>query len=304
VWLERLPDAERRGILGAATPELRRTAIRDLREQQWLEALPLAVRKKADSLVNSKEKAELIHQWKAEDVLRRERWASARRHAEAFATNKSPWPFDTATGRKEVSEFVRTVLKVDDLKRCRLTLGELDEYKRTHTAAERDGAWAWYGLTVYELSRLHPYLPEPAETKHVITEPSELPEAYARLLKKGSLMRLKPNTFNKWPEFPLEVLKEMPLGKFGSPNPPQLGPARLSDFKEPVKTFATKELFPKMTGDEKRALEHLEGKWPDYPREFVRYATKYNLAVPGVTLPGSPKKWDAIYGPQSGRAPH
>ncbi|VTR94588.1 Uncharacterized protein OS=Blastopirellula marina DSM 3645 GN=DSM3645_08206 PE=4 SV=1 [Gemmata massiliana] len=297
VWLDRLPDADRRGVLGAATPHLRREVVRDLREQQWLDALPTALRKKVDSLINANEKAELIKQWKDDEAVRRERLAFVRQHAEAFAANKSPWPFDTEVGRKEVTEFAQSVFRVDDVKRCRLSLEQLAEYRRTLELARRDGTWAWYGLTVYELSRLHPYLPEPAEAKLMITEPNDLPELYARAAaKKGGASRLKPNTFGKWPEFPLEVLKDVPLGKFVPPNMPQLGPARLGDFKEPVRTFVTKELFPKLTGEEQRALRFVEGKWPDYSRELVRYATKYDLSMPGVMLPGSPKKWDATYG--------
>ena len=297
VWLDRLPDADRRGVLGAATPHLRREVVRDLREQQWLDALPTALRKKVDTLTSANEKAELIKQWKDDEAVRRDRLAFVRQHAEAFAANKSPWPFDTEAGRKEVMEFAQSVFRVDDTKRGRLSPDQLAEYRRTLELARRDGTWAWYGLTVYELSRLHPYLPEPAEAKQMITEPNDLPELYARATtKKGGASRLKPNTFGKWPEFPLEVLKEVPLGKFGPPNFPQLGPARLSEFKEPVRTFATKELFPKLTSEERGALRFFEGKWPEYPRELVRYATKYDLSVPGVTLPGSPKKWDATYG--------
>ena len=105
----------------------------------------------------------------------------------------------------------------------------------------------------------------------------------------------------KWPEFPLQLHNELQSAKFGFV--PPLGPSRLSEFKEPVRTFATKELFPKMTGDEKTALERLVGKWPEYPQRFVHYAHKHDLAVPGVTLPGSPKKWDATYGTRSGTKP-
>ena len=51
-----------------------------------------------------------------------------------------------------------------------------------------------------------------------------------------------------------------------------------------------------MTRDERRELERLEGKWPDYPRRLLHFANKYDLSVPGVTPPGSPKKWEATYG--------
>ncbi|HEY1192493.1 MAG TPA: hypothetical protein VGE74_33020 [Gemmata sp.] len=301
VWLQRLPEPERRGVLGAATPNLRLGVVRDLRERQWLDALPPPLRKKVEGLANPKEKAELIAQLKDDEAGRRDRWAFMRLHADAFAANRSPWPFDTEAGRKEVIEFARATLRTDDPRRCRLTPDQLGEYRRTLNLAERDGAWAWYGLTVYELCKLHPYLPEPADPKLHITEPHDLPDVYQRAVtKKGGGTRLKANTFGRWPEFPLEVLREVPFAKALGPNPPPLGPARLADFKEPVRTFAAKELFPRLTAEEKRDLQRVEGKWPEYPREFVRYATKHDLSVPGVTLPGAPKRWDATYGRRPG----
>ena len=72
----------------------------------------------------------------------------------------------------------------------------------------------------------------------------------------------------------------------------------MAEFTKPVREFAQRELFPKLSSDERRDLYRLEGKWPEYPREFVRLAYKYDLPVPGVTLTGSPKKWDATYGPR------
>ena len=300
LWLERLPDAERRGVLAAATPALRLGIIHSLREQQWMDALPPPLRQKVAALTNPKEKAELIQQWKDDEAVRRERLAFVRQHAEAFAANKSPWPFDTDAGRKEVIEFARATFRIDDNKHGRLSAEEHAEYKRTLAAAERDGTWVWYGLTVYELNRAHPYLPEPAEPKLMIAETTDLPpDAVARLVAKKVVMPARLRALGgRWPEFALEAQRELALTKI---NPmPQLGPARLTDFKEPVRACA-KELFPKMTSDEKAALARLEGKWPEYPREFVKYAAKYDLPVPGVSLPGPPKKWDATYGARGTR---
>ena len=287
VWLERLPEPERRGVLAQETSGLRLGVIRRVREQQWWDALPPAVRAKP----------ELLPPWREEEAARRERWAFVRQHAEAFAANKSPWPFDTDAGRKEVTEFARTAFKLDDPKKCRLSPDELTEYRRLHTVAERDGAWAWYGLFVYEMNKAHPYLPESDNPKLMLTEPTELHETYSRMLqKKGGGWRIKPSVIGKWPDFPMEVMRETGLVKFMSPNAPPLGPARLSDFKEPVRNLATKELFPKLSGDEKTLLQRLEGKWPEYPQRLVQYAHKYDLPVPGVTLPYSPRIWDQTYG--------
>lgn len=296
-WLERLPDGERRGVLASATPGLRLDTIGKIRDQQWVSALPPALRGKT----------ELIQQWRDDDAHRRERWAFVLRHAEAFAANKAPWPFDTEAGRKEVIEFARHTFKTDDVKKCRLSPEELAEYRRTLQVAEREGAWAWYGLYVYQLSARHPYLPESDNPKLMIAEPNDLPDQYARLFKKkDGTWRFKQSMIGKWPDFPLEVLKDVSFLKFLPPNPgfiPPLGPARLADFKPAVREFATKELFPKLTGDEKSSLQRLEGKWPDYPQRFVQYARQHDLHVPGVTLPGPPRKWDATYGTRQGAPP-
>jgi anti-sigma factor RsiW len=295
-WLARLPDADRKGILAAPDAQSRLSAIRAARERQWVESLPPPRRAKLDA-ADAKGRDALVRQWKGEEAAGRDRWALTRRRAEALAANKSPWPFDTERGRKEVVEFARHAFKVDDVKRCRLPPAELAEYNRALDAARAEGSWAWYGLTVYELSRLHPYLPEPENEKLMYTEPGQLPEPYhARFNpKKGFGGRPRLASAGKWPEFPLEVLRAVPLFGKAASNPPPLGPARLGDFKPTVREFAAKELLPKMTRDEKRELERLEGKWPDYPQKFLSFANKHNLPVPGVTLPGPPKKWEAIY---------
>ncbi|AWM37712.1 hypothetical protein GobsT_42720 [Gemmata obscuriglobus] len=297
IWLDRLPEPERRGVLGAATPNLRLGVVRDLREQQWVDALPPPTRKKVDSLTSPKEKAELIAQLRDEEEERRERWQFLRGHAEAFVTDRPPWPFDTKAGRDEVTEFARAAFKLDDSKRSRLAPDEVAEYRRALALANGEQAWALYGWTVYELNKAHPYLPEPADPKLMWTETADLPDSASRLLKKNAAFRLR-SVAGKWPEFPLELHRELsgPKGVLA----PVLGPARVADFKEPVRQFAEKELLRRLTAEEKAALHKLEGKWPDYPREFVRYATKYDLSVPGVTLPGSPKKWEATYGTRPG----
>jgi hypothetical protein len=292
VWLERLPEAERRGVLSAETPNLRLDVIRKIRDQQWRDSLPASVRSDPAS----------IQDWREKEAHRRDRLAFVRQHAEAFAANKSPWPFDTEAGRKDVVEFARGAFKIDDPKRCRLAPDELAEYRRTLDIAQRDGAWAWYGLLVYEMSKVHPPLPESDNPKLMITEPAELPsEVTLRLAGKKSVLPARLRALSgKWPEFPLEAHREfVSLSKFGQV--PALGPARLADYKEQVRTFANKELFPHLTGEEKTALQRLEGRWPEHPFRFILYAHKYDLSVPGVTLPGSPKKWDATYG---ARLPH
>ncbi|QJW98905.1 hypothetical protein [Frigoriglobus tundricola] len=289
VWLERLPEGERRGVLAAATPGLRLDVIHKVRAQQWRDALPPSVRNKP----------ELVSQWQEDEAAHRERWGFIRRHAAEFAAHRSPWPFDTEPGRKEVVEFARHAFKIppektdpksDDAKKCRLSWDELAEYRRTLAQAERDGAWAWYGLVVYELAKAHPYLPEAADPKLLITEPKELPEEYVHVLKKKTTW-----SFRKWPEFPLEIHRETPARKLTSTKLPPLGPARPDEFKEPVRTFVTTVLESKLSTAERDALRQAEGKWPEYPKLVVQFAKRHELSVPGVTLPGPPSRWETNY---------
>ncbi len=276
VWLERLPDADRRKVLGAPDARARLGAVRALRARQWLDALPPAVRARPDA----------VQQWRDEEEARRE-WV-------ALVTTKTPWPFDTDAGRRDVIDYARGVFKTNDTRRCRLAPEELAEFNRAVQAGQRDEGWGALGLVVYELTRLHPYLPEPDGGK-LVTDLGDLPEAYTRAFMKKGLtgVRIKPSAYGKWPDFALEI-HEQPFAK-SMTNPPPLGPARHTDFKKPVQEFATKELFPKLTADERAALDKLAGKWPEYPRQFLELARKYDLSVPGVTPPGSPKRWDATY---------
>ncbi len=285
-WLDRLPESERRGILAAATPGLRLGLIRDVRERQWLDALPAPVRTNP----------ELVKQWREEEAIRRDRWAFIRQHAEEFAANKSPWPFDTEAGKKEVLDYAKTVFKVDDPVRCRLNAVELEEYRSRLDVARRENLWAWFGLLVFELAHQKPYLPEPENPKLLYTDFKDLPQSitFPLLARKGLSTRLRAAS-GKWPEYPLEVHRELTgLSKFGTI--PPLGPARLSEFKPSVREFAREQLFPQMSADEKRELARWEGKWPEYPQRLLYYAHKYDLPVPGVTLPGSPKRWESTYG--------
>jgi hypothetical protein len=83
---------------------------------------------------------------------------------------------------------------------------------------------------------------------------------------------------------------------FTVPGTVSLGPSRPDEFKPPVRDFL-KVLEKKSTAAEREALKRLEGKWPEYPRELIRQAKAHDLSVPGVTLPGSPREWDRLYGP-------
>ena len=102
VWLDRLPEAERKGVLAVATPGLRLAAIHDIRERQWLDSLPVAQRNELVAMRDQTERAKRIEQLRDEEARRRDLWAFVRRHADAMASNKASeqWPCRNAFCRR------------------------------------------------------------------------------------------------------------------------------------------------------------------------------------------------------------
>ena len=117
-------------------------------------------------------------------------------------------------------------------------------------------------------------LPEPADSKHMYRDFIDLPPGLNKMIERPNLKRKLTPYVGKWPDFPLELHDELRMGKFGPAPGPPLGPARVSDFKEPVRTFWEKELSGKLTQQERGMLKMLENRWPEYPREFIRLAQK------------------------------
>jgi hypothetical protein len=261
-------------------------------------------RKKLTSLPAAQQ-AELIRQWQTEEASRRTEWAFVRKHAAAIAADQIPWPFDDPTRRKDVIEFMRVTFHLDDPKHCRLSPTDLARYNGALTqATEKGGWWPWhtYGRVVYELTMLpsplrkYELLPEPAELRLRHVDFSDLPQAYvAHANQKRMKDKLTP-LVGKWPEFALELHNDLRMRKFAFTMPP-LGPARVSEFKEPVRAFWEKELAPKLSSGEKAMLHTQEGRWPEYSRYFVFLARVHDLIIPDTMLPGSPAKWDSWYNP-------
>lgn len=304
VWLNGLPEAERRGVLAAATPDLRLGVVHDLRERQWLESLPAAIRKNADPT----QRAELVKRWKEEEAERRRTWAFTRTQWDAINKgDRTPWPFADEAMRKEVVEFARTAYrpdntKYDDRPRCRLTVangGELERYREALDRAEKQNEWAWYGKTVYDLSRKYETLPEPASGKPVV-DVSDLGPLADRFSVKGKGKQAVQPTLGKWPEFALEVHRFMTDTKGGViPANVVLGPSKPAEFKPEVREFLP-ALEKKAKPAEWTTLRQLEGKWPEYPRELIRLAKQYDLSVPGAMPPGKPSLWEKTYNPPRG----
>jgi hypothetical protein len=290
-----------------ATPEQRLNQIREFREQQWFEALPPNQRKQYDLASTSSLKRKLLEEWKVDETHRREEWASARKNpSETIDTNKIPWPFDNEIQRNEVLAFAKSALRLEDTKGIRLTANEMDRYTATlnFALAQNGAAWHPYGKLLFELVKKQEesLLPPPADPKLRFTDFSDLPLAYQDRRIMLPQLKTKASPFvGRWPEFPLEVHKDVHfqhkgMGKVDLKSLPPLGPVKPADFTPVVRKYVETELMPQLTDPERKSLAIEEGKWPEYSREIVRLARNHDLSIPTVMLPGSQKKWDAIYG--------
>lgn len=303
-WLDRLPDAERRGVLAQATPGLRLKVIRDIREVQAREAIPETIR----TIPDPKARGEKITQWEAEEADRRRAWAFAREHWESIRGTRDPWPFNNAELKKQVIDYARTVYRLDDPK-PRLLPADLARLTEAYRQGEKDNLWLWYGWVLYDLApRYDPrdgapryeMFPEPADGR-LFTDFHHLPPQLEKHYANKPQLKQRLNQFaGKWPDFPLAVHDDITRSKLALAAS-GLGPSRVEDFADPARGFVTRELSPALTGTERFLLNHLEGRWPEYPRALIRVARAHDLSIPGVMLPGKPSDWDRTYGNVPGR---
>jgi hypothetical protein len=298
VWLDRLSDANRKEILSAPAAEERLEAVRMIRKRLWRDRLPASVKERAASAADKDERDQIYADYRRQETERRNHWEAAKREWNNLDKTTKPFPFNDEKLARQVEEFVGTVLKPrlrgDELLRL--------EERKKETAQDRYGEWYFYGAHVMLLSEMHPSLPEPKNGKP-ITKIEDLPPDFLRRLRAAgpSSPNAKPpvkrefkdwQQYGKWPDFAEAVAKE--AQDRGLVVPVSLGPCRPGEFKPEVEDALT-ALKPKLTAKEKSDLEALQGKWPQYPKLFVELARRHDLAVPGVTLPGSPALWNKIY---------
>ena len=309
IWLDRLPTADRKEVLGAPTAAERLEQIRQSRERQWRDSLPIPAREQLKLVANPEERLRLVAKWKQAEQARHEEWALARRQWETLNRNPNakPWPFSDPTLPGQVDEFIRTVLRADltmklDPKAelpvaCRLTRDEFLELKLRQEATTRDGYWLLYGACVLKMAERHPGLPEPVG-KSPLTDLTQFPADVLKDLKFRKLgQEIRKNHLRgKWPDFALEVA--IAAQRTGMAFPEPIGPCRPGQFSPAIEKFLGESLEPALSKLERESLKKLEGKWPEYPRQMMELARKHDRVVPGVSLPGQPSLWAKYYGTQ------
>jgi hypothetical protein len=298
-WLSRLPEPARQSVLCAPTSAERLQQIRELREQQWLETLPSTQQEHLRTLPTH-ERIEAVRRLKRLEADRRETWSLVRRHAQAIVTNSVPWPFHHPTLRQQVIDFANRTFRLTPTDKPRLSANEHNRYLALLHQAEQHGGWSWfyYGQELYTLTRKYERFILPLPLGKPIQDLEDLP-GVARFFDKGRAGAFIQPHRGKWPDFALAVhdyYHSLPLPD--RPRLPPLGPARPEEFQEPLRQAIEQQLWPKLRPQDRKALQSYEGKWPDYCRELRKWAWFYDVALPELMLPGSPRQWEIWYGPK------
>ncbi len=303
VWLDRLPDPDRKDVLVAASSDARLEKVRLLRNKQWRESHTQAVQKKLATAATLEERSQFIETQKKTESARRDQWSLARRQWELHhgPDRKNPWPFSDPVLTKQVDDYIKTVFKADLTTKfepksdaMRLSREEFSDLRMRQEAAKKEGDWSLYGLLLYQLAERHPYLPEPGTGKPLV-DPVSLPQSFRREANLKGILNKRLSTRGKWPEFALELAED--AKKASIPVPVSFGPCRSGEFAESVNTFLKDSLFPQLDSNQIESLKKAEGKWPEYPKLIIALARdpKIDLPIPGVTLPGQPSLWVQYY---------
>lgn len=274
VWLDRLPEDERRRIEEAKAPHERLQMIRTIRERQWIERLPRKVQVELDKLPDEARSAE-VARLREQERQQRHLW-------------KQPLPVPPRTRQParpaDLPAEYRTFIEKHLLPH--LTPQEKGRYDAAL------GRWPDFPRTVKELTRQHPVLPPLPPPHKPIVRFEDLPDMVKVVAGSQASWERREDAWErlrrvegKWPEWAL--MFHSLLSKPQRQRMPPLGASRPEDFPANVRDFIRKPLKQKISKAELKELNALQGKWPDYPLHLLHLAEKHKLEVPGMSLPAS-----------------
>jgi len=274
IWLDRLPDEDRKHVESAPDRKTRLQRIRDLRMRDFVKQLPKAEQELVKNTREVDRPAVIQKLWQ-EDWEQRADWLVLERFGDA-GTGKVPMPANEEMLPGEAKRYLEKVLR---------PLLSKEEEKRLK---EAEGKWPRYVRVLVELGDEHPYsVLGPIGPLHV----EDLKKKSKAIFKEKELRERLKEHEGKWPEFGAAI-RDM-----GKMLPRELlsgyTPQHLRSFPPNVQQFVEKRLLPALTEEERQLLTRSEGHWPHYPRAIVELARKHNLMIPSEnTLPPGPIDWD------------
>jgi hypothetical protein len=283
-WLNHLPTNDRQAVDGARDTAARLVVVRELRDRDWMDAQPRAVREQWQVLT-APEKTALLARLRQQERQRQQDWQLAVRFWKDLVDGK-PLPTRLADlqdrDREGVGEYLLPLLSKQE--RLRLK--------------EAEGKWPAYALTLVELADAHPFaLPTQVGPQDVTQLPRAIQDLFAKEIRGGNGKKHAEvlNRIKEWPKFAKAVASANKMNM----NPADRLPRELWawDFKslqKPMKEYVEK-LKLKLTDVERLSLQDAEGKWPEYPLAIKKLARDHHFPPPPweTALTGSPERWDA-----------
>lgn len=266
VWMEQLPEPERRAVLEA---EDKVTVIRGLRQREWIERLPRAIRKELADLPRDKRLAR-INQLQLQERQHRFLWQRMPGSSDGVRPAKY----------KDLPKETQTFLEKELMPRLS------DQEKRQLKQAE--GTWPEFPKQLDWLAVKYPVLPEGPKGK--ITSAKQLPIDVKIRLDRSKKSKQVASLEGRWPDYALAVCDTLRAEGFVVVQP--LGACRTDEFPLQTRNFVNNQLLPKLTPMERADLNRFEGRWPDYPRRLLMLARRHQMVIPGMSLPGPTYVWD------------
>lgn len=293
-WLTKLPKEDRERVVSASNASERLRIIRELKEKQWFEQLPLVHREQWNQ-ASEDDRKKLVQQWKQEEQRRKEDRTDQRRW-EVVAHERPFQAMADERFRAELVDFVKVRLGP------MLSFDEKNRLKAAQTE-QRRGPMPWlpWMRAVADLSDQHPVLSlEPRYGR------KDLPAEYQRILENPPAPASNKEAVAKlpegaWPEYAIEVTKL--LRSWNLPMRTQLGPSTAKEISSRVDEFVRGPLQKELTASEKQRLSRAEGKWPEYPRILHELARQHKLSIPDLSPPGEPSLWNSVRSFQMRRLP-
>ncbi len=285
-WLRQLPEADRQAVEQAPDKAARLAIIRALRDRDWMQKQPRALREQWAAL-QGEERSAFVHQLREADRRRHHQWETAARFWTPLE-NKQPMPArlaDLDLPREKDGAGVQLLVH----QYLWPMLGE----KEKQRLKDAEGHWPAYPRTLVAIADRHPFaLPGPHGPRFV----SELPLAVqARVVaaKTKETAKVVKQAEGRWPDFAVAVV-EFNHKRKTAPLPHELWPCNYQGLLKPMQEYVDKVLIPALTEQERLRLRHADNQWPKYPLTIHELAQAHHLPPPPwqTALPGPRERWD------------
>ena len=297
-WLARLPDADRELVYSATTAAERLAVVRNLRDAEWVAALPAPYRREYEGLTDEAARRAKVATWRAEMADRHEEWAVARSNWPDFQPGRLPPALQNEL--PNVKRFVENL-------RPALTDEERRQLGQAEDVSENQGLNYSLFWVVANLADAHPLCPGRVGPKDFASLPKDVVDY---LLSDGKVFRKRGDSIGpvgddgkelrkclgRWPDFAIELTRY--CQRHGLKDLPPLGDCREKDMP-PEAQEAIKRL-KKLGGTSREVqnqldqLQKLGGRWPDYPLKLVEICRKNQVPLAGWMLPGPQAPWDKL----------